>query len=124
MKVLIPLAGRGSRFVEAGYTVPKPLIQIIKKTMISWTLTNQNFQNKDLIFFVLQKHIDQYQLDKKLKEIFSDEIKVLETLRKQIQREIESTLNLVVKVKLVEPRTIERSMGKAVRVIDNRELYQ
>ena len=44
-------------------------------------------------------------------------------IRKKIQREVESTLNIVVKVKLVEPRSIERSMGKAVRVIDNRELY-
>lgn len=56
-------------------------------------------------------------------QIFSDEIKVLEDLKKKIRREVENTLNLVVNVKLVEPRTIERSMGKAVRVIDNRELY-
>jgi phenylacetate-CoA ligase len=69
--------------------------------------------------------LDQLEVQVEVDEkIFSDEIKALETLRKQIQREIESTLNLVVKVKLVEPRTIERSMGKAVRVIDNRELYQ
>lgn len=56
-------------------------------------------------------------------EIFSDEIRVLEALEKRIQKEIESTLGLVVKVKLVEPRSIERSMGKSVRVIDNRDLY-
>lgn len=56
-------------------------------------------------------------------QIFSDEIKVLEDLKKKIRREVENTLNLVVNVKLVEPRTIERSMGKAVRVIDNREIY-
>jgi phenylacetate-CoA ligase len=62
----------------------------------------------------------QIEIDEK---IFSDEIKVLEALERRIQKEIESTLGLVVKVKLVEPRTIERSMGKSVRVIDNRELY-
>ena len=56
-------------------------------------------------------------------KIFSDEIRTLEALERKVQREIESTLNLVVKVKLVEPRSIERSMGKSVRVIDNRELY-
>jgi phenylacetate-CoA ligase len=68
--------------------------------------------------------LDQLEVQVEVDEqIFSDEIKVLETLRKKIQREIESTLNIVVKVKLVEPRSIERSMGKAVRVIDNRELY-
>jgi len=62
----------------------------------------------------------QIEVDEK---IFSDEIKALEALERRIQKEIESTLGLVVKVKLVEPRTIERSMGKSVRVIDNRELY-
>lgn len=68
--------------------------------------------------------LDQLEVQVELNEkIFSDEIKVLESLRKKIQREIESTLNLVVNVKLVEPRKIERSMGKAVRVIDKRELY-
>ena len=69
--------------------------------------------------------LDQLEVQVEVNEkIFSDEVKQLETLRKRIQKEIESTLNIVVSVKLVEPRTIERSMGKAVRVIDNRELYQ
>ena len=69
--------------------------------------------------------LDQLEVRVEINEkIFSDEVKQLETLRKRIQKEIESTLNIVVSVKLVEPRTIERSMGKAVRVIDNRELYQ
>ena len=69
--------------------------------------------------------LDQLEVQVEVDEkIFSDEIKRLETLEKKIQREIESTLGLVVKVKLVEPRTIERSMGKAVRVIDKRDLYE
>lgn len=53
--------------------------------------------------------------------IFSDEIKILEDLEVTIKKEIESILNLRVAVKLVEPKTIERSMGKAVRVIDKRK---
>ena len=53
--------------------------------------------------------------------IFSDEIKQLQALKTKIKDEIESVLALVVEVKLVEPKTIERSMGKAKRVIDNRE---
>ncbi len=68
--------------------------------------------------------LDQLEVQVEINEqIFSDEIKVLENLKKRIQREIESTLGVVVSVKLVEPRSIERSMGKSVRVIDNRELY-
>ena len=53
-------------------------------------------------------------------EIFSDEIKRLQQLSETIKKEIESVLALVVDVKLVEPKTIERSMGKAKRVVDRR----
>lgn len=53
---------------------------------------------------------------------FSDEMSRLETLSERIQSEIESTLGLRVSVRLVEPKTLERSMGKAKRVIDRRDL--
>ena len=55
-------------------------------------------------------------------EMFSDRIKALEETQELIRAEIESYLGLGVKVMLVEPRTIPRSEGKAVRVVDNREL--
>lgn len=55
-------------------------------------------------------------------EIFSDEIKNLEILSKRIEREIKDLLGITCKVKLVEPRTIQRSEGKAKRVIDKRKL--
>jgi phenylacetate-CoA ligase len=54
--------------------------------------------------------------------IFSDEIKVLEGLGRRIEREIKDLLGTTCKIKLVEPRTIQRSEGKAKRVIDNRRL--
>ncbi|WMJ89569.1 phenylacetate--CoA ligase family protein [Anaerocolumna sp. MB42-C2] len=53
---------------------------------------------------------------------FSDEIKVLEDLTKKIAHVLQAALGLAVKVKLVEPKTIERSEGKAKRVIDKRKL--
>ena len=53
---------------------------------------------------------------------FSDEIKVLEDLTKKIAHVLQAALGLAVKVKLVEPKTIERSEGKAIRVIDKRKL--
>jgi len=55
-------------------------------------------------------------------KVFSDEIKKLEMIEKKIQQEIENVLGISVAVKLVEPRTIERSEGKAKRVIDNRKI--
>lgn len=55
-------------------------------------------------------------------QFFSDEIKQLESLRKKITDKIQSTLGISVRVKLVEPKTIERTAGKAKRVIDNRKI--
>ncbi|MBI3946540.1 MAG: phenylacetate--CoA ligase [Armatimonadetes bacterium] len=52
--------------------------------------------------------------------LFSDEIRQLETLERRIRHEIQSTLGITVTVKLVEPKTIERSEGKARRVVDKR----
>jgi phenylacetate-CoA ligase len=55
-------------------------------------------------------------------DMFSDRIRGLEQWQELIQNEIESHLGIGVRVALVEPRSIARSEGKAVRVIDNREL--
>jgi phenylacetate-CoA ligase len=55
-------------------------------------------------------------------QFFSDEIKKLQELRLKITRNLESVLGISVNVKLVEPRTIERTAGKAQRVIDKRKI--
>jgi phenylacetate-CoA ligase len=53
---------------------------------------------------------------------FSDEIKHLSELRDKIRKEIGAVLSVGVKVTLVEPKTIERSMGKSKRIVDKRSL--
>lgn len=55
-------------------------------------------------------------------EVFSDEIKKLEELERRIRDEVQSYLGVSVKVRLMEPRSIQRSEGKAVRVIDRRRI--
>ncbi len=55
-------------------------------------------------------------------EIFSDEIRKLEELEALITKELESALGISVKVRLVEPKSIERSEGKAKRVVDKRTI--
>ncbi|MBM9614742.1 phenylacetate--CoA ligase [Desulfobulbus rhabdoformis] len=55
-------------------------------------------------------------------QVFSDEIRVLENLSKKIQGEIKDMLGVTTKVKLVEPRSIQRSEGKAQRIIDRRKI--
>ena len=44
MNVLIPMAGAGSRFAEAGYTFPKPLIEVGNKPMIQVVTDNLNIE--------------------------------------------------------------------------------
>jgi phenylacetate-CoA ligase len=56
------------------------------------------------------------------KDVFSDEIKVLQKLENEITKNIKETIGVSTKVKLVEPKTIARSQGKAQRVIDNRKI--
>ncbi|HOQ76846.1 MAG TPA: phenylacetate--CoA ligase [Thermoclostridium sp.] len=56
--------------------------------------------------------------------LFSDEIRKLEALERTIRDDIESTLGIHAKVRLVEHKTIQRSEGKAKRVIDKRQLYK
>lgn len=55
-------------------------------------------------------------------DLFFDEVKVIEATEKKITAQLRSTLGLGVKVRLVNPKSIERSEGKAVRVIDKRIL--
>ena len=55
-------------------------------------------------------------------KFFSDEIKGLEALSVKIGKAVQQMIGLNAKIKLVEPRTIERSMGKAVHVTDKRKL--
>ncbi|MDR3199964.1 MAG: phenylacetate--CoA ligase [Spirochaetales bacterium] len=70
-----------------------------------------------------ESHLDEVELHVEVKkELFSDETRGLEALRAKIQNVMKSKLQISVKVKLVEPKTIERSIGKAKRVIDNRKI--
>jgi phenylacetate-CoA ligase len=55
-------------------------------------------------------------------QLFSDEVKVLQDLSRRIEKEIKDMLGVTCTVKLVEPKTIQRSEGKAKRVVDNRKL--
>jgi phenylacetate-CoA ligase len=65
--------------------------------------------------------LDDLQLRVEVNErLFSDEIRKLEAVQRRIQNELESVLGISIKVTLVEPKTIERSEGKAKRVRDLR----
>ena len=74
------------------------------------------------IILTRQKGLDQMEVRVEVTaEVFSDKIGALENLQTKLSRQLERTLSIRVKVSLVEPHTIERSMGKAKRLIDKRE---
>jgi len=62
MNVLIPMAGAGSRFQQAGYTFPKPLIEVNGKPMIQVVVENLNV-DANFIFVVQKEHRKKYNLD-------------------------------------------------------------
>jgi len=71
MKLVMPLAGRGSRFLAQGYNIPKPLIEIKGKPMIGWAFDSiKDFHFDDLIFIILKQHDEEYSLASKLKKLY------------------------------------------------------
>jgi len=62
MNVLIPMAGAGSRFQQAGYTFPKPLIDVEGKPMIQVVVDNLNIE-ATFIYVVQKEHRAKYNLD-------------------------------------------------------------
>jgi len=75
------------------------------------------------ILLTRDKGLDQMEVKVEVTpEVFSDEIRQLESLQQQLEASIENILGLRVKVTLVEPRTLARSEGKARRVQDLRNV--
>ena len=62
LNVLIPMAGAGSRFERAGYTFPKPLIEVNSKPMIQVVIENLNL-DANFIYVVQKTHRQKYNLD-------------------------------------------------------------
>jgi beta-phosphoglucomutase-like phosphatase (HAD superfamily)/dTDP-glucose pyrophosphorylase len=61
LNVLIPMAGAGSRFANAGYTFPKPLIEVRGKPMIQVVVENMNIE-ANYIFLVQKEHFEKYNI--------------------------------------------------------------
>lgn len=77
MKVLIPMAGAGSRFASVGYTFPKPLIEVKGKPMIQVVIENLNI-DAEHIFIVQKEHYEKYHL-KTLLNMISPGCKIVQT---------------------------------------------
>ena len=76
MNILIPMAGAGKRFADAGYVFPKPLIEIDNKPMIQWVIESLNF-NANYIFIIQKEHQEKYNIKSVLK-ILQPNCKIIE----------------------------------------------
>lgn len=96
MKIVVPMAGKGSRFLSAvdqnpEYSRPKPLINIKGKPMICWALESLPFMNtpgrqvetekkvdaKDLILICRQDHEDDFRISDQLRKLFGEDVKII-----------------------------------------------
>lgn len=73
LNIVVPMAGRGSRFADAGYKMPKPLIDINGHPMIEFVTKNimPEVEHR-YIYICQQEHIEKYGLDKKLRTYSRD----------------------------------------------------
>lgn len=71
LHIIMPMAGEGSRFLNEGWTTPKPLIKLHGKELFLRAIESVKIENAPLkySFIVRQEHIDKYQIDKKIKSI-------------------------------------------------------
>ena len=70
LNIVIPMAGRGSRFAKEGYALPKPLIDVPGRPMIEYVTKNITpKQAHRFIYLCLQEHLDKYDLENMLKKI-------------------------------------------------------
>jgi len=76
LNVLIPMAGAGTRFADAGYIFPKPLIEIDAKPMIQWVVESLNIK-ANYIFIIQKKHQEKYNI-KSVLQILKPNCKIIE----------------------------------------------
>lgn len=70
LNIVVPMAGRGSRFADAGYVNPKPLIDVLGHPMIEYVTKNitPNCEHK-FIYICQEEHLIKYNLEKKLRKM-------------------------------------------------------
>ena len=77
--LLVPIAGRGQRFIDAGYKVPKQFIYVDRRQLIDVSLSCFELQDCNLIFVVRDDQISNYNVDKLLISKYGEDIKIVVT---------------------------------------------
>jgi len=71
MTVVIPRAGHGRRFIEAGYKLPKYLLEAHGKTSLEWSVDSLPVELADVLIFVaLREHERDYQIESRIRDLY------------------------------------------------------
>lgn len=77
--LLVPLAGKGQRMIDGGYTLPKPIILAGDRHIIDYSLGSIDISECNLIFVIRRDHVCNYAIDKVLKSKYGEDIKLIIT---------------------------------------------
>jgi dTDP-glucose pyrophosphorylase len=75
--LLVPMAGKGQRFIDDGFDTPKQLIKVGNRLMIDWSFDSIHWKDCKLIFIVRQEQIDNNNLESILKDRFGHDIIII-----------------------------------------------
>lgn len=78
MKLIVPMAGKGSRFFNRGITLPKPLIPIAGEPMVSWALKSVSLISfSDIIFICLLNHENEHNISLQLQKYIKRDFQIV-----------------------------------------------
>lgn len=98
-------------------------VNVFPSQVESVILELEEFEPHYMLIVDRKNNLDTLEVQVEVREQFySDEINRMMELKKKIGHRLQSVLGIAANIKLVEPRSIERSQGKAKRVIDNRKI--
>ena len=75
--ILLPIAGKGQRFVDGGFETPKPLVKVKNQFLVERSLESVDISQSNLIFVVRKEHVKSHNIDKILKIKYGEDIKII-----------------------------------------------
>lgn len=73
--LLVPLAGKGQRMIDGGYSLPKPLIMVGDRHIIDYGIQSLDTSECNLIFVVRRDHVCNYAIDKVLRDKYGEDVR-------------------------------------------------
>lgn len=78
MRVVVPMAGRGSRFAEQGIETPKPLVRVAGRPMVAWALESLGgIEYSEIVFVALREHEEQFGVSDLLRRLGISRVRVV-----------------------------------------------